>query len=120
MPLPNQIVASGFPSPAEDFSDRALDLNTLLIRSPAATFFFRVEGDVLPARGILDGAMLIVDRSVSVRPGHVMVGADEGTLGLREFNGTRGVSGNSGQEYVDENVPLESWGVVTHIIRSLL
>ncbi|MBL7684446.1 MAG: LexA family transcriptional regulator, partial [Deltaproteobacteria bacterium] len=37
-------VEAGFPSPADDFIDRKLDLNEYLIQHPAATFFVRVSG----------------------------------------------------------------------------
>ena len=38
VPLAGSSVPAGFPSPAEDYIDRALDLNELLIENAAATF----------------------------------------------------------------------------------
>jgi hypothetical protein len=62
-------IAAGFPSPAQGYEDEPLDLNDLLIRHPAATFFFRARGDRYRADGILDGSILVVDRSVKPAPG---------------------------------------------------
>src|ERR1700730_8179336 len=38
IPFVDGIAACGFPSPADDYLDRPLDFNELLIRNPAATF----------------------------------------------------------------------------------
>ncbi len=61
-------VHTGFPSPAEDFQDRPLDLNDFLVPNPPATIFARVEGDALRGIGIFPGDIAIVDRSQ--RPAH--------------------------------------------------
>ena len=45
IPLFLDRVPAGFPSPAQDYVERTLDLNELCIKHPAATFFVRVEGD---------------------------------------------------------------------------
>ena len=69
LPLSGANVRLGFPSPADDFMDDALDLNELLIRNPAATFFYRAVGDSMTGSGVCSGDILIVDRSVSVQNG---------------------------------------------------
>jgi DNA polymerase V len=63
----------GFPSPADDFLDDTLDLNNLLIRNPAATFFYRAHGNSMLRAGILSGDILVVDRSVTVQNGDVVL-----------------------------------------------
>lgn len=45
IPLFLDRVPAGFPSPAQDYVERTLELNELCIKHPAATFFVRVEGD---------------------------------------------------------------------------
>ena len=57
-------VVAGFPSPAEQYLEPPLDLNELLVRRPAATYFVRVEGDSMVGAGISDGDLLVVDRSL--------------------------------------------------------
>src|SRR6516225_8811 len=56
-------VKAGFPSPADDYLEGPIDLNELLIRHPAATFFVRVSGDSMTGAGIQDGDLLIVDKA---------------------------------------------------------
>lgn len=46
---------AGFPSPAEQYQEPPLDLNELLVKRPAATYFVRVEGDSMVGAGISDG-----------------------------------------------------------------
>ena len=45
-------VQAGFPSPGDDYIERNLDLNELLIKNPSATFFVKVEGDSMKDAGI--------------------------------------------------------------------
>ena len=56
-------VVAGFPSPAEQYHEPPLDLNELLVKRPAATYFVRVEGDSMIGAGIHEGDLLVVDRS---------------------------------------------------------
>ncbi len=63
-PLFVEHVSAGFPSPAENHIERQLDLNSHLIKHPAATFFVRVSGDSMIGAGIFPGDILIVDRSL--------------------------------------------------------
>ncbi len=73
-------VPAGFPSPAEDYMDKALDLNEHLIKHPAATFYCRVSGDSMRDTGIFDGDLLIVDRAVQASHGNVVLAAINGEL----------------------------------------
>ena len=58
-------VVAGFPSPAEQCLEPPLDLNELLVKRPAATYFVRVEGDSMIGAGIRDKDLLVVDRSLT-------------------------------------------------------
>jgi len=75
LPLYSCRVRTGFPSPADDFIDRALDLNEFLIQKPSATFFAWAEGDSLKDIGITQGDLLIIDRSAEHAHGAVVVAA---------------------------------------------
>ncbi|MDR0300975.1 MAG: hypothetical protein LBI04_01525 [Treponema sp.] len=55
--------ASGFASPALGYEDTAIDLNSLLIRNPAATYFYRLDSGDMEGMGLARGALLVVDRS---------------------------------------------------------
>lgn len=43
--------ACGFPSPADDYMDRPLDFNELLIANEAATFAMRIAGESMTGAG---------------------------------------------------------------------
>ena len=86
-------VVAGFPSPAEQYLEPPLDLNELLVRRPAATYFVRVEGDSMSGAGIHDGDLLVVDRSLRPADGDVIIASVDGDFTvktLRLGNGERG------------------------------
>jgi len=99
-------VVAGFPSPAEQYLEPPLDLNELLVRRPAATYFVRVEGDSMSGAGIHDGDLLVVDRSLRPADGDVIIASVDGDFTvktLRLGNGERGMGngergmGNGGE-----------------------
>jgi DNA polymerase V len=63
VPMMAWSAARGFPSPAEDYVDRPLDFNELLIEHPAATFAIRIEGESMTGAGIFPGDIAVVDRA---------------------------------------------------------
>ena len=87
-------VVAGFPSPAEQYLEPPLDLNELLVKRPAATFFVRVQGDSMIGEGIHDGDLLVVDRSLRPASGDVIIACVDGDFTvktLRLGNGERGM-----------------------------
>ena len=86
-------VVAGFPSPAEQYLEPPLDLNELLVKRPAATYFVRVEGDSMSGAGISDGDLLVVDRSLRPANGDINIASVDGEFTvktLRFGNGKRG------------------------------
>ncbi len=78
-------VAAGFPSPAEQYLEPPLDLNELLVKRPAATFFVRVQGDSMIGLGIQDGDILVVDRSLRPASGDVIIASVDGDFTVKTF-----------------------------------
>lgn len=76
-------VVAGFPSPAEQYLEPPLDLNELLVKRPAATFFVRVEGDSMTGAGIADGDLLVVDRSLAPASGDVVIASVDGDFTVK-------------------------------------
>ena len=72
LPLFLSPVASGFPSPAQDYTEQTIDFNQLCVAHPAATYFVRAAGDSMVDHGIRDGDLLVVDRSRKARHGSVV------------------------------------------------
>ncbi len=73
LPIDAAKIPAGFPSPAADYENGRLDINTYLIRNPVATFFFTVEGRSMEGAEIFDGDIVVVDRSITPRHGHIVV-----------------------------------------------
>ncbi|WP_243440036.1 LexA family protein [Fundidesulfovibrio soli] len=125
LPLPLATAPAGFPSPAEDYLDQRLDLNEHLVRNPAATYFIRVQGDSMRGAGIASGDLLVVDRSVEPRPGHVVVAAVHGELTVKRLKrlGRLLVLAPENPDFtpipLNEENAVEIWGVATHVIHRL-
>jgi DNA polymerase V len=85
-------VRAGFPSPATDYEEAKLDLNTYLINNPNATFFVHIIGDSMIDANVQSGDIAIVDRSLEARSGDVILAVidEEFTikrLEIRDFKG---------------------------------
>ena len=78
-------VVAGFPSPAEQYLEPPLDLNELLVKRPAATYFVRVQGDSMIEAGIHDGDLLVVDRSLSPASGDVIIASVDGDFTVKTY-----------------------------------
>ncbi|NVK41578.1 MAG: translesion error-prone DNA polymerase V autoproteolytic subunit [Oceanospirillaceae bacterium] len=124
VPLFIERVAAGFPSPAQDYIERTLDLNELCIKRPAATFFVRAEGESMIEAGILSGDILIVDRSLDPIHGDIVIASVDGEFTVKRLSlrpAPRLEAANalySPIELRDES-ELEIFGVVTNVIHSL-
>ncbi|WP_246714741.1 LexA family protein [Methylobacterium sp. R2-1] len=68
-------LCAGFPSPADDFVENALELPRWLVPNPPATFLWRIAGDSMRDAGIFDGNLACVDRSLKPTHGSVIVAA---------------------------------------------
>ena len=116
-------VSAGFPSPADDYIERLLDLNELLIKNPPATFFVKVAGDSMTGAGINDGDILIVDRSIEATNRKIVIAAVNGELTVKRLvkknTSCSLVAENSNYESleINEESQCEIWGVVTSVIH---
>ena len=124
-PLSLDRISAGFPSPADDYIETALDLNTYLIRNPAATFMVRVSGDSMTGAGISDGDVLVVDRSEQPAHGKIVVAVLDGELTVKRLvmKGGRTQLAPENPRYqpitVAEGQDLHVWGVVSGVVRKL-
>lgn len=125
IPLFNGKVSAGFPSPADDYIEKTLDLNDLLIQKPAATFFVRAEGESMLGAGIHPNDILVVDRSLEPVIGKIVICALNGELTVKRLKsiGEELVLGAENPAYADiivqEYIELVIWGVVTNVIHPL-
>ncbi|MBU2739503.1 LexA family protein [Acidithiobacillus concretivorus] len=124
-PLYASRIPAGFPSPADDHVERSLDLHEHLLPHPDASFFLKVSGDSMLDYGIHDGDLLIVDRAIDAREGHIVIAAIDGELTVKKLGKHAGqpalLPGNSAYSPIllDPEQELVIWGVVRHVIHSL-
>lgn len=125
LPLYLAPVAAGFPSPAEDYLDKRLDLHSHLVRNEAATFFLRAHGESMINAGIHDGDLLIVDRSEAAAHNRVIIAALDGELTVKRLvrRGDRVLLAPENPDYpeidITEHEYVHVWGVVTYVIHKL-
>ena len=113
----------GFGAVADNYAERGIDLNEQLIMNKPATFFFRMKGDAMQDAGIIEGDVLIVDRSLKATSGKIIVGSVDGELVIRRFqqtfNKTFLLPENKRYQAIEvgEFVRFDPWGVVTCVIH---
>ncbi len=115
-------VGAGFPSPATDYIEDDVDLNTHLIKNPPATFIIRVQGKSMSDVGIYDGDLLVVDRSVNPKNSSTVIANVNEELVVKTF--VKGKNNNylaSGLNKIElsENPNVIIWGTVTYVIHKL-
>ncbi len=125
LPLYASRVAAGFPSPADDYEERQLDLNEHLVQRPESTFFVRASGDSMINAGIHSGDILVVDRSLEPKHGKVVIAIIDNELTVKRLYKTDSqislVPENPNYKSIElaEESELQIWGVVTNVIHSL-
>ena len=115
-------VGAGFPSPATDYIEDDIDLNSQLIRNAPATFIIRVQGKSMNNVGIHDGDLLIVDRSINPRNSSTVIANVDEELVVKTFMKEKGKNYlASGQKKIElnDNPNVIIWGVVTYVIHKL-
>ena len=119
---------AGFPSPAADYVEDALDLHTLMVRNPPATFYVRVRGESMKDAGIHDQDILVVDRSLDPVTGRIVVAVVDGDFYVKRLSrlasGVMALASENEQEVdrypdirLDRGQDVTIWGVVTGAIR---
>jgi DNA polymerase V len=115
-------VQAGFPSPAGDYMETPIDLNSHIIEHPSATFFVRVEGDSMIGAHIPAGALLVVDRSLTAKNGSIVLAVINGEFTVKRLEKRLGklrlLPENPKFHPIDitEEMQCEIWGVVRAIV----
>ena len=115
--------ATGFGAAADDYMERGIDLNEQLVRNKPATFFMRVSSNSMINAGIHDGDIVIVDRSVKLVNGKIIIAILNGELLVRRFHKNFSsaflIPENSRYKNINlaEFTNFSVWGVVTYVIH---
>jgi DNA polymerase V len=116
-------LSAGFPSPAADYGEEGLDINTFLVRNKPATFMFTVKGDSMQGACIADGDKVVVDRSINAKSGDIVVAVVDDEYTIKRLYKSRGRvelhPENPNYEAItfNEGSELQIWGVVVGVIR---
>ncbi len=116
-------IKAGFPSPAQDYIDIALDLNKELVKNPSSTFYGRVRGNSMIDAGINDGDILVIDKSLSPADGKKAVCYIDGEFTIKTLKVTKNelllmpANPNFKPIKVTEENDFMVWGIVTYVIH---
>ena len=126
IPLLNDSVSAGFPSPADDYTEENIDLNEHLISNPFSTFFLRVKGDSMINAGIKDKDLIIVDTSLTARPGNIIIAMIDGEFTIKRLSikndelYLKAENHNYPDFSFKNHIDVQIWGVVIYSIHRYL
>jgi DNA polymerase V len=116
-------VCAGFPSPAEDFQAKRIDVLERLVKHPQATYSMTVRGESMREAGIFDGDVLLVDRAIKPSHGQIVVAVVDGDFTCKQLwlrNGRLKLRA-ANPAFADitpaEGQTVEVWGVVIASIK---
>lgn len=125
LPFYQDAISAGLPNPVSEEVENTIDLNELLIKRPATTFFLRVCGSSMIKAGIFHNDILIVDRSIKPSDGKVVIAAVNGELTVKrlciEEDKVQLIAENDHYPPIEitDDTDLHILGVVTNVIHSL-
>ena len=119
-------VGAGFPSPATDYVEDDIDLNSHLIKNIPSTVLIRVQGKSMNDVGIHDDDLLVVDRSLNPKNFSTVIANVNEELVVKTFvkekdqsfltSGPKKLKDKIG---LTENPEIFIWGVVTYVVHAL-
>jgi DNA polymerase V len=119
IPVILQKVSAGFPSPATDYVQDEIDLNSELIKNPPATFLIRVQGNSMTDHKIINGDLLVVDRSLNLKNDCIAIINFNNELVVKNIikeNNNFYIKNREEKILINENSDINVWGIVTYII----
>ena len=121
IPVILQKVSAGFPSPATDYVQDEIDLNSELIKNPPATFLIRVQGNSMTEHKIISGDLLVVDRSLNLKNDCIAIINFNNELVVKNIireNNNFYIKNKEDKTLINENSDMNVWGIVTYIIHA--
>lgn len=118
-------ISAGFPSPAEDFKEERLSLDSMLVKNKLATFYARVSGQSMIDAGLDDNDLLVIDRSLEPEHNRIAVCFLDGEFTVKRLRVEKdGVwlqpeNANYQPIKVTEENEFVIWGIVTNVIKKV-
>ena len=118
-------IKCGFPSPAEGYAEREIDFNSYIIDHPASSYCFHVKGDSMEGLYIAEGDLIVIDRSIPLKSGKIIICCLDREFTLKKFVRKKGKAWlcPANPAYRDilltEESDFEYWGTAVSLIRKL-
>lgn len=130
LPCPLESVAAGFPSPAQDYVEKHIDLNEYLVQNPISTFVLRVNSLSMKNAGIDVGDQILIDRSLQAEHGDIVLALINNEFTVKRLmqekqpNGQKSIwlkaeNPDYPDIYPQSEEQIMIWGVVTCILKKL-
>lgn len=125
LPFADEGIRAGFPSPAQNCMERAIDLNHELILHPESTFYARVAGDSMVDADLCEGDLLVVDKSIDPKDGCIAVCVLDGEFTVKQLRifpdhvELHPANDAYSPIMVEESDRFRVWGVVTYVIKNV-
>jgi SOS regulatory protein LexA len=122
-PLAESPVHAGLPSVIEDAPADALTIDDYLIERPSQTVLVRVKGDSMMDAGILDGDLVVVEKTASAKRGDIVIAIVDGQFTLKTLDLERGKfvlrPENPAYPVIRPERTLEIFGVMVGLVRKI-
>ncbi len=122
-PLAESPVQAGMPNPVDDGQGDALTIDDYLIDRPSQTVLIRVRGDSMIDAGILEGDLVVVEKTASAKRGDIVVAIVDGQFTLKRLDLERGrfilCPENKAYPIIRPEAALEIFGVMVGLVRKL-
>jgi DNA polymerase V len=126
LPLMSSTISAGFPSPADDFIENQVDIFDRIVKHPASTFLVRAKGNSMINRGIQDGDILVVDKSLKPENNSIVIAYIDGEFTVKRFAKEKNsiVLYPANSEYKPIKIDCDNdflvWGVVTYVLHQYI
>jgi len=123
IPLAAEKIAAGFPSPAQDYVDKTLDMNEHLIRNEAATFVVKVASLSMRDAGIEIDDELIVDRSIDAKHEDIVIALIDNDFTVKRlmiennYRWLKAENPDCSDIHLQDGQEMVIWGVVNFVIK---
>jgi DNA polymerase V len=118
-------IKAGFPSPAADFEETKISLDSFLVKNKEATFYAKASGNSMIGAGIDDGDILVIDRSLEPNDNKIAICFIDGEFTVKRIKITDGklFLQPENDSYKPIEVKEENefmiWGIVTFVIKKM-
>ena len=126
IPFMSSTISAGFPSPADDFIENRIDIFDRIVKHPSSTFLVRAKGNSMTNKGIQDGDILVVDKSLKPENNSIVIAYIDGEFTVKRFvkEKDRVILYPANDNYKPIKIDSENdflvWGVVTYVLHEYL